>query len=111
MIFSKSQPEQKASSLPAYRQVQHRLLGICILLAPLTLTVYLLSWININVRGTSIDYSQSIAAISDLVNQIHMTFGIVASIFLLPGFLGMALLGMKRAPWLATISAIFALVG
>lgn len=113
MFLSKSQSEQTAvaSSLPLYRRVQHRLLGLCILLAPLTLTVYLLTWINVNVRGSSLTYSQSIAALGNVTNYIHMTFGILATIFLPLGFFGMALLGMKRAPWLATISAIFALVG
>jgi hypothetical protein len=113
MFLSKSQSEQTAvaSSLPLYRRVQHRLLGLCILLAPLTLTVYLMTWINVNVRGSSLTYSQSIAALGNVTNHIHLIFGILATIFLPLGFFGMALLGMKRAPWLATISAIFALVG
>lgn len=113
MVLSTSQSEQTAvaSSLPVYRRVQHRLLGLCILLAPLTLTVYLMTWININVSGSSLAYSQSIAALGDVTNYIHMIFGILATIFLPLGFFGMALLGMKRAPWLATITAIFALVG
>jgi len=112
MLLSTSRPEQAAvssSSLPLYRQVQNRLLAVCILLAPLTVTIYLLSWIN--VRGSSLDYSQSIAAVGSVTNQIHLIFGILASIFLPLGYFGMALLGMKRAPWLATIAAIFALVG
>ena len=104
MDLSKSQSEQTrvASSLPLYRRVQHHLLGLCILLAPLTLTVYLMTWIN--VRGSSftysqsLTYSQSVAALGDVTNHIHMIFGILATIFLPPGFFGMALLGMKRAP-------------
>ncbi|BCL79978.1 hypothetical protein ccbrp13_24430 [Ktedonobacteria bacterium brp13] len=113
MFLFKTQSEQTsvASSLPLYRRVQHRLLGLCILLAPLTLTVYLMTWVNVNVSGSSLTYSQSIAAVGAFANQIHMIFGILATIFLPLGFFGMALLGMKRAPWLATISAIFALVG
>ncbi|GCE20811.1 hypothetical protein [Dictyobacter kobayashii] len=113
MILSTQHAEQTAaaSSLPAYRRVQNRLLAICILLAPLTLTVYLMTWINVNAHGSSLDYSQSIAALGPVLNYIHMISGILATIFLPLGFLGMALLGMKRAPWLATISAIFALVG
>ena len=117
MFLAKSQSEQTraASSLPLYRRVQHRLLGLCILLAPLTVTVYLMAWIN--VRGSSftysesLTYSQSVAALGTLTNHIHMIFGILATIFLPLGYFGMTLLGMKRAPWLATIAAIFALVG
>ncbi len=117
MFLSKSQSEQTAvaSSLPAYRRVQHRLLGLCILLAPLTVTVYLMTWITI--RGSSFSYSQSliysqsVAALGNSVNDTHMVFGILATIFLPLGYFGMAVLGMKHAPWLATISSIFALVG
>src|SRR5579872_373213 len=117
MVLSKSQAEQTtlAPSLPLYRQVQHRLLGLCILLAPLTLTVYLMTWFT--VRGSSftysqsLTYSQSVAALGNGINYTHMIFGILATIFLPLGFFGMALLGMKRSPWLATIAAIFALVG
>jgi hypothetical protein len=117
MFLSKSQSEQTAvaSSLPLYRRVQHRLLGLCILLAPLALTVYVMTWID--VRGSSFTYSQSliysqsVAALGNGINYIHMISGILATIFLPLGFFGMALLGMKRAPWLATVSAIFALVG
>ncbi len=112
MLLPTSQPEQTAvssSSLPLYRQVQHRLLALCILLAPLTVTIYLLSWIN--VRGSSLDYSRSIAELGAVTNHIHMILGILASIFLPLGYFGMALLGMRRAPWLATVAAIFSLVG
>ncbi|HEV2661989.1 MAG TPA: hypothetical protein VGU68_15370 [Ktedonobacteraceae bacterium] len=117
MFLSTSHSEQPtvASSLPVYRRVQHRLLGICILLAPLTVSIYIMTWITI--RGSSatyhdsLTYIQSVAALSNSINTIHLTFGILATIFLPLGYLGMAMLGMKRAPWLATISAIFALVG
>jgi hypothetical protein len=117
MFLSTFQSEQPrvASSLPLYRQVQHRLLGLCILLAPLTVTIYLMTWITI--RGSSssyresLTYSQSVAALGTGINDIHLIFGILATIFLPLGYFGMAVLGMKRAPWLATISAIFALVG
>jgi hypothetical protein len=117
MSLSQSHLEQTSavSPLPLYRRVQNRLLALCVLLAPVTLTVYLLTWTN--VRGSSFTYSQSliysqsVAALGNTINSIHLGFGILATIFLPLGFLGMALLGMKRSPWLATISAIFALVG
>ncbi len=117
MSLSTFQSKQTAvaSSLPLYRRVQYRLLALCILLAPLTVTVYLMTWITI--RGSSFSYSQSliytqsVAALGNSINDTHMIFGILATIFLPLGYFGMAVLGMKRAPWLSTSSAIFALVG
>ena len=44
-------------------------------------------------------------------NTLHFIGGIAASFFLPLGYLGMSLLGMRRAPWLATISALLSLVG
>ena len=44
-------------------------------------------------------------------NTLHFIGAIAASFFLLLGDLGMSLLGMRRAPWLATISAALSLVG
>src|ERR671932_544372 len=42
---------------------------------------------------------------------LHFIGGIAASFFLPLGYLGMSLLGMRRAPWLATISAALSLIG
>jgi hypothetical protein len=44
-------------------------------------------------------------------NTLHFIGAIAASFFLPLGYLGMSLLGMRRAPWLATISAALSLVG
>jgi hypothetical protein len=44
-------------------------------------------------------------------NILHFIGGIAASFFLPLGYLGMSLLGMRRAPWLATFSAALSLVG
>jgi hypothetical protein len=44
-------------------------------------------------------------------NTLHFLSGVTASFFLPLGYLGMSLLGMRRAPWLATICAGLSLVG
>src|SRR2546430_11424443 len=44
-------------------------------------------------------------------NSLHFIGAIAASFFLPLGYLGMSLLGMRRAPWLATISAALSLLG
>src|SRR5438132_3491999 len=46
-----------------------------------------------------------------LGNTLHFIGGIAASFFLPLGYLCMSLLGMRRSPWLATISAALSLVG
>ena len=44
-------------------------------------------------------------------NTLHFIGAIASSFFLHLGYLGMLLLGMRRAPWLATIAAALSLVG
>src|SRR5207237_2852299 len=81
-------------------------LAACIILAPLSITLYLVSWAG-NLREPLIDSAMA----SPTGNTLHFIGGIAASFFLPLGYLGMSLLGMRRAPWLATISAALSLVG
>lgn len=85
---------------------QRTLLAICILLAPLSITLYLVSWSE-NLR-------QPLAAsalASPTGNTWHFIGGVAASFFLPLGYLGMSLLGMRRSPGLATFSAALSLIG
>jgi len=75
-------------------------LAACIVLAPLSITLYLVSWEG-NLREPLI----ASAMAGTTGNTLHFIGGIAASFFLPLGYLGMSLLGMRRAPWLATISA------
>src|SRR5216110_727598 len=81
-------------------------LAACIILAPLSITLYLVSWEG-NLREPLI----ASAMAGPIGNTLHFIGAIAASIFLPLGYLGMSLLGMRRAPWLATISAALSLVG
>src|SRR6266567_3081354 len=81
-------------------------LAACILLAPLSISLYLVSWGG-NLREPLI----ASAMAGPTGNALHFIGAIAASFFLPPGYLGMSLLGMRRAPWLATISAALSLVG
>ena len=85
---------------------QRMSLAACIILAPLSITLYLVSWAG-NLREPLIDSAMA----SSTGNTLHFIGGIAASFFLPLGYLGMSLLGMRRAPWLATISAALSLVG
>jgi hypothetical protein len=88
---------------------QRKSLAACILLAPLSITLYLLSWEG-NQRSPLTPLITSAMA-GPTGNTLHFIGAIAASFFLPLGYLGMSLLGMRRAPWLATISAALSLVG
>ena len=85
---------------------QRMSLAACIILAPLSITLYLVSWAG-NLRDPLIDSAMA----GPTGNILHFIGAIAASFFLPLGYLGMSLLGMRRAPWLATISAALSLVG
>src|SRR6266567_9273519 len=81
----------------------------CIILAPLSITLYLVSWEG-NQRAPLTPLITSAMA-GPTGNTLHFIGAIAASFFLPLGYLGMSLLGMRRAPRLATISAALSLVG
>src|SRR2546421_11367605 len=85
---------------------QRMSLAACIILAPLSISLYLVTWAG-NLREPLI----ASAMASPTGNTLHFIGAIAASFFLPLGYLGMSLLGMRRAPWLATISAALSLVG
>ena len=95
-----------APSVPAYLKVQRALLAICIALAPVSITLYLVTWSS-NGRYPLI----ASAAAGPTANTFHLVGGVAASFFLPLGYLGMSLLGMRRAPGLATLCAALSLIG
>jgi hypothetical protein len=84
-------------------------LAACIILAPLSITLYLVSWVG-NQRAPFTPLITSAMA-GPTGNTLHFIGAIAASFFLPLGYLGMSLLGMRRSPWLATISAALSLLG
>jgi hypothetical protein len=82
------------------------LLAACIILAPASITLYLVTWTG-NVRQPLVVS----AAASPTANTLHLIGAVAASFFLPLGYLGMSLLGMLRAPRLATIAAALSLIG
>ncbi|HEY7358469.1 MAG TPA: hypothetical protein VH590_18435, partial [Ktedonobacterales bacterium] len=95
--------QASGSSAFAFQRIA---LAACIILAPLSITLYLVSWPG-NLRQPLI----ATAMAGPTGNILHFIGAIAASFFLPLGYLGMSLLGMRRAPWLATISAALSLVG
>ena len=98
--------QAETSTAFAFQRVS---LATCILLAPLSITLYLVSWEG-NQRAPLTPLLTSAMA-GPTGNTLHFIGAIAASFFLPLGYLGMSLLGMRRAPWLATISAALSLVG
>ena len=108
MTVPEAQPGPE-TQMPAYQKVQHIFFAAGIGLAPLTFMLYFI--FSPLLRGDGKAMIAANLAANPTTNQIHLVFG-VATGFLLPvGFLGMALLAMKRSPWLATLGGILGLLG
>lgn len=107
MAHESHPPESAArTTVPAYLRWQRALLASCIVLAPLSLTLYLVTWPG-NLRQPLV----VAAAVSPTANVLHLIGAVAASFFLPLGYLGMSLLGMRRAPGLATLAAALSLIG
>lgn len=94
------------AAAPASLKIQRALLAACIALAPVSITLYLVTWTS-NGRYPLI----ASAAAGSTANTLHLIGGVAASFFLPLGYLGMSLLGMRRAPGLATLCAALSLIG
>ncbi|MDE3228374.1 MAG: hypothetical protein KGO05_00720 [Chloroflexota bacterium] len=93
----------ETSSAPTW---QRALLAACIWLAPLSLTIYLVAW-----SGSGRAPLDASALAGATGNSLRLIGAVAASFFLPLGYLGMSLLGMRRAPNLAFICAALSLVG
>jgi hypothetical protein len=107
MNLSTSQRDQ--AELSSAFTFQRYAFAACIILAPLSITLYLVTWAG-NQRAPLTPLVTSAMA-GPAGNTLHFIGAIAASFFLPLGYLGMSLLGMRRAPWLATISAALSLIG
>ena len=93
---------------PGYLTItwQRALLAACIILAPVSITLYLVAW-----SGSGRLPLDAAAMATPTGNTLRLIGAVAASFFLPLGYLGMSLLGMRRAPGLAFICAALALVG
>jgi hypothetical protein len=85
---------------------QRALLAACIVLGPLSLTLYLAAW-----SGSGRQPLVSAAMAGATGNTLRLIGAVAAAFFLPLGYLGMSLLGMRRAPALAFICAALSLIG
>ena len=102
-----SQPEP-ANQAPALSKPSwlRPLLAACIILAPLSITLYLVAWTT--VAATRSPPPRLAGATG---NTLRLIGAVAASFFLPLGYLAMSLLGIRRMPGLATICAALSLVG
>lgn len=106
MYQSNQQTLSEQALTPAYLRWQRAILAACIILAPLSLTLYLIAWL-----GSGRQPLVAAAMAGTTGNTMRLIGAVAASFFLPLGYLGMSLLGMRRAPRLAFICAALALVG
>lgn len=107
MAFSLQSNQPLAPNLaPAGLVWRRRLLAICIILAPVSITLYLIAW-----QGSGREPLVSSALAGQTGNDVRLIGAVAASFFLPLGYLGMSLLGIRRAPGLATVCAALSLIG
>lgn len=102
----RSQIERQNAAAFTFQRIS---LAFCILIMPVSISLYLFSWPG-NQRAPLTPLITSAMA-GPTGNTLHFIGAIAASFFLPLGYLGMSLLGMRRSPWLATISAALSLIG
>src|SRR5207237_7381017 len=86
--------------LPSALKFQRTLLAACIILAPLSITLYVLAWPEnpapVVFNSTQAAPIQTSLKAGPTGNTLHFAGAIAASFFLPLGYLGMSLLGMRR---------------
>src|SRR5690349_11418724 len=92
--------------VPTYLKVQRALLAACIILAPLSITLYLVAW-----PGSGRQPLDSASMAGSVGNTWRLIGAVAASFFLPTGYLAMSLLGMRRKPVMAFICAALSLIG
>jgi hypothetical protein len=98
-----------SSSVPAYRRLLELVMAVAIVGGPLT---YVLGGVLApSIHDTGQASIAANAAAGRTTNAVHLAAFVLAS-FLLPiGAVGLAQLAYSRAPWLATIGGLLAVVG
>ena len=103
---STQQQTDELAGAPTYPKWQCALLAACIILAPLSITLYLVAW-----SGSGREPLVAAAMAGTVGNTLRLVGAVAASFFLPLGYLAMSLLGMRRAPNLAFICAALSLIG
>lgn len=107
-LIHQSNDQQSAEQVPVptYLKAQRALLAACIILAPLSITLYLVAW-----NGSGREPLVAAAMADSTGNTLRLIGAVAASFFLPLGYLAMSLLGMRRKPGMAFICAALSLIG
>lgn len=103
------------SRMPAHRLLQYALLAAAVVLAPLALATWFATCPTFDAGCP--DQTHTVAVLADFralsPSLMHLfLWANVAAPYLYPvSYLGLGLLAMKRAPWLATLGIIFGWLG
>jgi hypothetical protein len=101
-----------APAQPTYRKVQRAALAVCMVLAPLSIALAFTFDPQLGVPRGNI-HTQIVAtqAVSPAQFRVYPIFYFVPSLVYPLSYLGLGLLAMKRAPWLATLGIASGLLG
>lgn len=99
---------------PAYRQLHRVFFALCLLLAPLTVSLWFATCPEYGNPACPVGTSATLRAFRAATPGLLQLFFVVAllSAYLYPlSYLGLGRLAMARSPWLATIGTAFGFVG
>jgi hypothetical protein len=106
--------ERRGTQLPFYWKLIYAALAACVVLAPLTLSL----WFGLcpeygNPRcpeGGSATFA-AFRAVSPSLMQVFLVVSVLVSLLFPVSYLGLGLLAVRRSPWLATLGAAAGFVG
>jgi hypothetical protein len=114
MSISTMQPVRLSRpTRPAYRKVQRAFFAVCLILGPLVLILSVAfnpARSVVNGTGSAVIAATALAVHSGST-LLELVIAVVGVVLLPFGLLGMTLLAMRRAPWLASIGCLVGLSG
>jgi len=106
------QPNQQLTAEPFYRKLHRAFLALCILLAPLILSL----WFGLCPTGANDaacpDQGSTLAVFADFrtmnpqLMQLFLFLSLILPYLYALSYVGLGLLAMKRSPWLATLGMV-----
>src|SRR5207248_580020 len=116
MDLSNKSNQQRAAD-PVYRKLQRAFFALCIILAPLTLSLWFaLCPTGANDaacpdQGSSLAVFAAFRTMNPQLMQIFLFLNLVAPYVYPLSCIGLGLLAMKRSPWLATLGMVCGFAG
>lgn len=99
------------TAAPSYRKLERTLLAICVAFAPAAIFLSFVFDPTNGVPGDTDNIYTAFRTASPLTLQLFLIFNTVATFLFAPSYIGLGLVPMRRAPWLATMGTICGLIG